>query len=186
MSPILGIWASQISGHLWAPAGAYDALATITVPSGGAASVTFAGIPTGYKHLQIRTTSADTTSTGNFNIQVGNGSVDTGANYSWHYLVGTGSGTPTAGNGTSTSNSLIGQNPVSTTNFGASIIDILDYASISKNKTFRSLSGWDGNGSGAMFIWSGAWFNTSAINVIKINAAVTFAQNSQFALYGVK
>ena len=34
--PILGIWASQISGKLWAPAGAYDALATVTVPAGGA------------------------------------------------------------------------------------------------------------------------------------------------------
>ena len=51
--PILGIWASQISGHLWAPEGAYDALATVSL-STTTASVTFSGIPSGYKHLQLR------------------------------------------------------------------------------------------------------------------------------------
>jgi hypothetical protein len=46
--------ASQISGHLYdGPFGAYDSLATVTL-SADAASVTFAGIPSGYKHLQIR------------------------------------------------------------------------------------------------------------------------------------
>ena len=50
----VGIYASQISGHLYGgPYGAYDSLATVTVPSGGVASVTFAGIPSGYQHLHI-------------------------------------------------------------------------------------------------------------------------------------
>jgi hypothetical protein len=30
VSPILGIYASQISGHLFAPSGAYDSIATAT------------------------------------------------------------------------------------------------------------------------------------------------------------
>ena len=29
--PILGVIASQISGHLFAPSGAYDSIATVTV-----------------------------------------------------------------------------------------------------------------------------------------------------------
>jgi hypothetical protein len=51
--PILGIMASQISGHLWAPEGAYDSLATVTL-SASTASIEFAGIPATYKHLQVR------------------------------------------------------------------------------------------------------------------------------------
>ena len=57
MSPNLGIIATSISGHLFtfSLVGNYDALATVTVPSGGLSSITFAGIPTtGYSHLQIR------------------------------------------------------------------------------------------------------------------------------------
>jgi hypothetical protein len=59
MTPLLtGVFASQISGHLTPPytlTGNYDALGTVTVPSGGLSSVTFAGIPqTGYSHLQVR------------------------------------------------------------------------------------------------------------------------------------
>jgi hypothetical protein len=54
MSPILtGVIASGISGHLtppWSPEGAHDALATVTL-SASAASITFAGIPSGYKHF---------------------------------------------------------------------------------------------------------------------------------------
>jgi hypothetical protein len=46
MTPILGIMASQISGHLWEPQGAYDALSTVTL-SANASSVSFTGIPSG-------------------------------------------------------------------------------------------------------------------------------------------
>ena len=69
-----GILSSQISGHLFTLTGSYDALATVTVPSGGVSSITFSAIPqTGYSHLQLRTMvrSSDATSltnlTGTFN-----------------------------------------------------------------------------------------------------------------------
>jgi len=58
MSPLLtGVLASQISGHLntFTLTGAMDALATVTVPSGGVSSITFSALPqTGYSHLQLR------------------------------------------------------------------------------------------------------------------------------------
>lgn len=181
--PILGIWASQISGHLWAPAGAYDALATVTVPSGGAASIDFVGIPSGYKHLQLRITECHN-GTG-FNPKV-NFNSDTGANYSWHYILGNGTSASAAA-GTSQTFMYLNSNvaaPIMTPH----IIDILDYANTSKNKTMRVLDGFDTNGSGSggyIDLWSGAWYSTNAITSITISGG-TFGQYSQFALYGVK
>ena len=52
--PLLGIYSSQASGHLWSPTGAYEPLASITVPSGGLSSIVFGSIPQTYKHLQVR------------------------------------------------------------------------------------------------------------------------------------
>lgn len=191
MTPILGIWASQISGHLWAPAGAYDALATVTVPSGGAASISFAGIPTGYKHLQIRAITR--TTSGNFNDMLATVNSDSGSNYSWHRILADGSSTPSATGVSATTAMTIGvdSSPTQTAGvFAVNVIDVLDYASVTKNKTFRSLTGVDNNGSGYVIYYSGAWYNAStAINSITFTpqgGAGSFAQYSQFALYGVK
>lgn len=178
--PILGIWASQISGHLWAPTGAYDSLATVTVPSGGAAGITFAGIPTGYKHLQLRIT--ETYSGSGFNPKITFNS-DTSASYSWHYVLGDGS-SASAGAGASQAFMYLNSNTASPT-MTTHIVDILDYANTNKNKTIRVLDGFDANGSGYIDLWSGAWYKTEAVNSITIGNG-TFGQYSSFALYGVK
>ena len=189
--PILGIMASQISGHLWQPEGAYDSLATVTVPSGGVASITFAGIPTGYKHLQIRSlvtqgtggsSGSDTFTTANFNG-------DTGSNYMSHAILGDGSSASATATATSSTAIWFGIATTSTTSsFAANVIDILDYASISKNKTVRGLLGNDRNGAGTVVLQSALWMNsTTAINSILISASGgTFKEYSSFALYGVK
>lgn len=73
--------------------------------------------------------------------------------------------------------------------FGTSIIDILDYSSVSKAKTVRALVAQDRNGSGDINLTSGAWYNTSsAINSFTIipNNSAIFSELSQFALYGIK
>lgn len=190
MSPILGIWASQISGHLWAPAGAYDALATVTVPSGGAASITFSGIPTGYKHLQIRGIAklADAGS-GDLYHQI-RYNEDSGSNYSWHMMYGIGSGPMYGTGGASTTSMTPYGLPIAGNNgaFGGFIMDVLDYASVTKNKTMRMFTGWDGNGNGDLLEASGAWYNSStAINSISFTSpAGVYQQYSQFALYGVR
>jgi hypothetical protein len=189
--------ASQISGHLWSPEGAYDALATVTVPSGGVASVTFAGIPTGYKHLQIRFFLQDNRGTygsDDIGFRVGNGSIDSGNNYAWHDLYGNGS-SAAAQNSTSTSrielNNASGTGVAS--NFGAGVLDILDYANTSKYKTIRSLHGNDVNGTVAGFggriaFDSGLWMNTAAITTIQFTPLYgsSFNQYTSIALYGVK
>jgi hypothetical protein len=185
--PILGIMASQISGHLWAPEGAYDALATVTVPSGGAATVTFAGIPTGYKHLQIRgiSRSSGAYSYDQTNMQF-NG--DTGSNYSWHQLNGNGSST-TSNGGTSTTFMRIVDQTAANNNanaFGGFVIDVLDYANVNKNKTVRSLWGYEDNSSGTVGIRSGNWRSTSAVTSITFTCSDNWVQYTQFALFGVK
>lgn len=181
--PLPGIYASQISGHLSGPVGAYDSLAVATVPSGGAASVTFTGVPQNYKHLQVRFI-ANSSSSDNANFTFNN---DTSANYTRHRLSGNGSAAAaSAGTG------LPGWYVFSSTgflsgNFGPSIVDILDYSSSVKYKTGRALSGSDTNSSGGIEMTSGLWLNTAPITRLDITCyAGTWAQYSSFALYGIK
>lgn len=196
MAPILGIYASQISGHLWAPSGSYDSIATTTVGAGGAASVTFSSIPSTYKHLQIRAISKYVTVSNSDNYGIIQFNSDGNyLNYSAHLLYGDGS--TAAATAIITDATYPGavsmDSPFSgagqTNVFGVQVTDILDYANTNKNKTIRSLSGWDGNGTGWLQFTSGAWLNTAAITSITLsekNTTRNFAQYTQFALYGIK
>jgi hypothetical protein len=184
--PILGIMASQISGKLWQPDGAYDALATVTVGATAVASITFAGIPNTYKHLQLR--SSLLTASGGQVVRIQfNG--NTSSVYAAHSL--NGNGTSAAADAvTSQSGGVLFGRVVgtSTTSPTGIITDILDYGSTTKNKVVRSLGGLDANGSGEINLISSLWPNTSAINSIVITTfgGVNFTQYSQFSLFGVK
>ena len=171
----------------YSPTGAYDALATVTVPSGGASSITFSGIPSTYTHLQIRYSTRTTGSGTNYGSNwVLNG--DTGANYSWHYIYADGS-TTTAGGGANTTAASIGQDAgggITANVYAAGILDILDYSNINKYKTLRLLNGFDANGSGFILPYSANWRSTSAINSISVSNGSTYAANSTFSLYGVR
>jgi len=164
------------------PFGAYDALASVTLSS-AASSVSFMGIPIEYNHLQIRVTQFNTT-TATTQLRI-NG--DTSSNYSRHYLYGGGSSaTGSSGASNQTSTGVLYNE--SSTHAAVAIIDILDYKSVTKNKTVRSLSGFDANGSGYLFFYTGAWFNSSTeIGYLTFSPdGGTFNTNSSFALYGVK
>ena len=177
MSPILGIYASQISGHL--STNNFSSIATVTVGSGGASSISFTSIPSTYTHLQLRV-SARTTSAANC-ILTFNG--DTGSNYGTLYVEGTGSGV-SAGNAAGTSFSG-GVYVADTGVFTGQIIDILDYANTNKYKTLLGLTGTDRNGNSTWItLGGGSWNSASAITSITITNS--FAQYSTFALYGVK
>jgi hypothetical protein len=190
VSPILGIYASQISGHLFAPSGAYDSIATVTA-TGSETSINFTSIPSTYTHLQVRVIARQ--SSGTLTVPAlkmrFNGDA-TGANYTYHIL---------SGNGTAASSSgftAMGEiqlyafagNSSTASMFGAGVTDILDYASTSKNKTVRSIGGTDQNGSGLSQFISNGWLQTTAISSIEIYGSQTnsFASGSSFALYGVK
>jgi hypothetical protein len=197
MTPMLGIMASQISGHLWAPEGAYDSLATVTIGATTVASITFAGIPSGYKHLQIRGIGRDNRpSTWIDTMYMYFNSDTTGGNYYYHVLGGNGSSafaSASAGQtGYGTSVGLVGATSF-TTSFGPNVIDILDYSNTSKNKTIRGLVAVEDNTNGTIRLTSGLWMSTAAITSItlindgaSVPANAFFQQYSSFALYGVK
>jgi len=183
MAPILGIYASQISGHLFAPSGAYDSIATTTT-AGGETSITFSSIPSTYTHLQIRFSANAST---NDNYMRFNG--DTGTNYIWHNLYGDGSSAAayTPGTGQNKVSAGYGSTNASNTYMGGAVCDILDYTNTSKNTTTRSLSGYDENGSGYVLLHSGLWLNTSAITSITIfPGSGSIKANSKYALFGIK
>ena len=165
--------------------GDFESIATITVGSGGVADVEFTGIPNTYQHLQIRAAYICSSTTNPY-LRVGGASIDTGSNYSWHHLYGTGASVANNGNSSQTF-SYFGYSQ-NATHPNVGIIDILDYTSANKNKTFRVLAGQDTNGGGEVALWSGAWYNSgTAIERIKLYAVSgNFSQHSHFALYGIK
>ena len=169
--------------------GALVPLQVITVGANGASSVTFTNIPNTYSHLQIRAMSRISTAQ-QFNDVRAQFNSDTGSNYARHGFGGDGSQVYGYADTAQTSISAgIWQaaNTAPANTFGAFILDILDYANTNKNKTTRSLSGSDQNGSGLFGFWSSVWLNTSAITSIRLfNPSDNIMQHSQFALYGIK
>lgn len=160
---------------------AYESIATVTVGSGGASTVTFSSIPSTYKHLQIRYfLKANAFAAWN---QVRYNS-DSGNNYTYHELYGTGSSVG-AGNSTGVNGWNFNYNN-SGTAFNVGVIDILDYANTNKYTTSRNLHGYDENGSGVVALTSGLWLNTAAISQIDLVGGTSFLQYSSFALYGIK
>ena len=162
----------------------YESIQTVLVGSGGTSSVDFTSIPSTFKHLQIRFI---TNNASNQDLLLRFNGDTTGANYTRHYLFGTGTAAGAGGN-VSDGRLSIGYTSTSANIFGGGVTDVLDYTSTNKNKTIRSLAGFDGNGSGLVVLYSGLWSKTpEAITSISIFAgAGNINQHSSFALYGIK
>lgn len=175
------------------PYGSYDALASFTVPSGGLTSVTFAGVPSGYKHLQVRylvrLTRAEKTD--DFAVRF-NG--DSATNYSWHLVGAVSTSGSSYTYASANSNGIYhyeGFPAAGTTAsvYGIGILDIADY-STTKNKTVRILHGFSSNGDTKSLIQlvSGNWRSSNEIDSITFSPVYGsgIAEASQFSLYGVK
>lgn len=191
MAPILGIYASQVTGHLWAPSGAFDSIATTTVGAGGVSSITFSSIPSTYTHLQIRFIARTNRATAvNDNVTISYNSDTNQNNYTYHDLVGLGTASAAYGTGAPTVNQMhSGSASGAASNiFGVGITDILDYTNTNKYKTLRNIGGVDTNGDGRVAVTSGLWISTSVVTSITLVPAVgtSFNQYSSFALYGIK
>ena len=183
--------AGNTTWNPWEPAGAYDALATVTVPSGGAASITFAGIPQGYKHLQVRGMARGTVNSSPGLSLYTNFNGDTSSNYYCHQLRGSGSAAEATYYGPQPSiqqQRVLPDINANASMFGVFIIDILDYASTTKNTTTRLLGGYDTNNttSGYVHLDSGFWNNTAAVSSVVFTTDGNFPQHSTFALYGIR
>jgi len=182
MSPLLtGVFASGVSGHLFTgPTGAFDALGSVTL-SGTATTLNFSAIPTTYTHLQVRgiIKLAESGSSDNWATFTMNG-----ASTASHQLQGNGSSTSA-----SAANSWFADIPQSgVTPFAGVVFDILDYANTNKNKTWRSLNGFDNNGSGYIQLTSGFSVDSTAINTISFGSrsGSGLAAGTSLALYGIR
>lgn len=183
-------WDGTAVYNPFTPTGSYDALATYTVPSGGLSTITFAGIPNTYSHLQLRVTLNTTSAIAEF-VKFWYNNDTTTTNYANHILYGNGS---SVGTFSSTSGSSRAYHLYQVANGWSqpltAIIDVLDYASTSKYRTTRLLYGSNDNGGGRdeVGLSSGLYMSTTAINQINfgLSSGGNFPQHSQFALYGVK
>lgn len=167
----------------------YESIATQTVGAGGASSITFSSIPSTYKHLQIRWMAQHTGAVTDTSMAV-QLNADSGSNYTQHRMYATGGG-GAAISATSTTfmrSDRINSPASASSIFGVGVIDLLDYTSTNKNKTIRSFGGTDSNGSGFISFGSGLWLSTASVNSITLFGADAgnLAQNSHFALYGIK
>lgn len=158
-------------------------LISTTVLTGTATSVSFSSIVGTYKHLQLRV-AASTTSNG-FRLAMTVNGVTSG--YARHSLTGDGSVISSDAR-TSRASMEIGSTSYGTmyTTPSAAIVDILDYANTSKNKTIRGLYGAAHTSAREITLTSGLYAATTAITSLSVDATSgTFAIGSRFSLYGV-
>jgi hypothetical protein len=177
-------YTSMLAGNLVFVSSSFESIATVNVGLGGSSSVSFSSIPSTYKHLQLRFIAKSTTSAINsdtLRITLNGNSITKN-----HALYGDGS-SALAFVG---ANGDIGIIPrvLATFVFGAGVVDILDASDTAKNKTIRSLGGYDNNGSGELAFYSNLYStNTNAIDSITLSSSANnLAQYSSFALYGIK
>jgi hypothetical protein len=157
----------------------------------GTTLVSFAGIPQTFTHLQARisTRSAVGVAAHDLNMTT---NTQSGSNMTGHILQGDGaSATSTNAYGNPSTVSQVSWVPgsTSTTNvFGSVVIDVLDYASTSKNKTFRTIGGYDASGSGVISLNSGMVMSTGAITTLSWfvgGGGGNMVAGSRFDLYGI-
>ena len=191
--PILGTIASQFAGK---PFATFESIATVTVGS-PQATISFTSVPATFKHLQIRCISRSTNanSFAGFIEATFNSDTTSGNYYSLHRLHGRGDGLVYTSADTGVGYSRIGLvagGSTAANGFSATIIDILEYTSTTKNKTTRTITGLAGQSTDTendIMFASSLYFplTIAAISRIDLNVSgANFAQYSQFALYGIR
>ena len=170
----------------------YESIATAT-GTGSSGTISFTSIPSTYKHLQIRgILRNDTVATTASSLRVRfNG--DTASNYSHHTLSGDGATAAATGTATQGYMNVANCNPCNSAAsniVGSTLIDVIDYASTTKTKVQRALSGVNSNASDTTYkivLSSGLWNSTAAITQIDlVSASGLWTTQTTFALYGIK
>ena len=183
LNSLVGIIAS--SGGAAAGGASYESIASAT-GTGSSSTISFSSIPSTYTSLQIRGIALSPTDYIQLRV---NG--DSGTNYTRHQLVATGSSV--AAGGTTATDSYrfanLGSGGEQNTTYpNVFVVDLHDYTSTTRYKTFRGFSGNDTNSLGTVNLTSSLWLNTNAISSITISNinANNFTTNTQIALYGIK
>jgi hypothetical protein len=182
--PILGIIASQ--NYVRILPTSFESIASAS-GTGSTGVINFSSIPSTYKHLQIRFSAI--TAASNQILVTANG--DNGASsYTKHYTLGRPNASLYTGGESGTAELLMmGAYGTVATYPNVGIINIYDYSSTNKNKTFISIAGANNNTTttGEVDIFSGLWKSTAAINQLNITTSGgNFATTTKFSLYGIK
>jgi len=160
---------------------------TVTVGSGGAASIEFASIPQTYTDLMILTSLRATNSGPDANTWTDFNATINGltTNQSQRYLVGTGS-VAVSGTGSTVSVRADDTNATAST-FSNSSLYIANYASTTTAKSMSLDDTVENNGTnGLQGIQAQLWNSTAAITSISFSVAgVNFAEYSSMTLYGI-
>jgi hypothetical protein len=164
----------------------YEAIATVTVGSGGAANIEFTSIPGTYTDLVIKLSARnDRADTQDHTLISFNGSTASITNRQL-YAFGT-----TVGSITSVPRSIGVSNSANGTSntFSNTEIYIPNYTS-ANNKSYSADTVSENNSSGDNGLWftAGLWSNTAAITSIALtnNIATEYVQYSTATLYGIK
>jgi hypothetical protein len=160
----------------------FQKIATVTVGSGGAASMDFTSIPSTYTDLVLKTSLRDTFAS---TVQIINMSFNGNtANFSNRNLQGNGS---TASSFTQTRRILLSNSASSTANtFSNGDIYIPNYAGAT-NKSFSADSVTENNATSSFqALDASLWSNTAAITSITLTPdSGSFVQYSTATLYGI-
>jgi hypothetical protein len=184
-----GVWKTGILAS-----GAYEPIATATVTTSGVRTLNFSSIPSGYSSLQVRgivrVTAPSETSMRSMLIKLNNSTTTTGA---YHWLTGNGTSATASANSGGTSiyaDVLIPTGADANPTYGAFTMDLIDYASTTKNKTMRMFFGGNHSGYSAdnvIWLQSALWISTSAVNRLTFDSpSFDFVVGSTFSLYGIK
>jgi hypothetical protein len=161
----------------------YRLIQTVTVGSGGSASMAFTSIPQTYTDLKVLMSARGTRSEKQSNTRISFNSNT--SNFTALYIEG--SGTAVA---SSTSARFIGAVPAATataSTFGNLEIYVPNYTS-ANYKSYSTDAVTQNNGTDAyMYFVSGLWSDTSAITSITIDSSSSdnFAEYSTATLYGI-
>jgi len=168
-----------------------EAIAT-TYLEADAASVTFSSLGS-YEHLQIRVSGRHNNAGG------GGGSIyirfngDTGSNYSTHSMqayngANTGANAYTGQAYVYAGGRITGPLTPSASNYGTSVIDVLDYRNANKNTTMHQKSGVVDDYQGNSFLWfsSSLWDSTAAVtSILLYPPSGSFNRGTEMTLYGL-
>jgi hypothetical protein len=154
-------------------------------------NVVFSSIPQNFSHLQLRVVGRGlTTFADGLTMYLTFNGNNTSTHYQNHGLFGNGSSVSSINNlnvGIITVQQVFPDTNAATNIFGVAITDILDYTSTAKNKTIKTIGGYDRNGVGRALLYSGLWMppTPTAINQIAISTDGGFLAGSRFDLYGI-
>jgi len=161
----------------------YTLISSVTVGSGGAASMSFSTIPQTYTDLKLVWTGRS--SSGGNNYDVPNVTINNQSAATNRYLLGTGSAASSSTDGSNVYGGVIVGSGATASTFSNCEIYFPNYTSTT-NKSVLIDSVSENNSTPALTLFIAGLFTTStAINTITISGSVNFAEYSSAYLYGI-